>query len=147
MLGRSPITDFDGTLARLPVAWEALRIQLRVRRLADLWEREDAVRCWQVVRNAEVAAAREAVPIDAVGSRLQRADAFAILTSNAEDSVLEFLEHFPKLRSRCACVVGRETLGGPKDDFRIFRRGFDLCVAATAHARAEAAIEFVGNED
>ena len=41
MLGRAPIVDFDGTLARLDVDWDGLRRSLGLGSLDDLWRRVD----------------------------------------------------------------------------------------------------------
>jgi phosphoglycolate phosphatase-like HAD superfamily hydrolase len=126
--GRDLILDFDGTLARLDVAWDDLRRKLGVRRIDDLWgSARDPF--WAEVTAAEVAAARRAVPIPAVSHLLRATDRFAILTSNSAEAVGAFLERFPELQSRVAVVVGREALGGPKTEFDVFERGFRACLA------------------
>ena len=42
-------------------------------------------------------------------------------------------------------VVGRETMRGPKNNFDVFARGFTVCVEATAAARTESSIVYVGD--
>ena len=127
--GRAPILDFDGTIARLDVAWSELRARLGLGRIDEVWASRDERR-WDEVTAAEIEAARVARPGPAVGSLMRSLDSFAILTSNAERAVTVFLARFPALEQRVALVVGRETLGGPKTDFEVFARGFALCSVA-----------------
>jgi hypothetical protein len=147
MLGPAPVVDFDGTLARLELPWPKLRRAVDVSRSIDeLWSRRDAD-AWETVREAEMAAAAVAEPVMAVVLPLEHARAFAVLTSNSEDAVRAFLGHFEELDRRVAVVVGRETLAGPKRDFDVFSRGFARCVEATADARSDQPVEYVGNDD
>jgi FMN phosphatase YigB (HAD superfamily) len=127
--GHGLILDFDGTLARLEVDWEGLRLKLGVRSIDDLWA-GSRDRDWAVVTGAEVAAARHAVPVAAVSKLLGATERFAILTSNSSSAVAAYLERFPELKSRVAAVAGREELGGPKTEFEVFDRGFRTCLAA-----------------
>jgi phosphoglycolate phosphatase-like HAD superfamily hydrolase len=144
MLGPAPVVDFDGTVARLQVAWAALREATGVRRIEELWARDDAEH-WSAVTRAEEEAAAAAAPVDAVLRHLATADAVAVLTSNAETSVLAFLDRYPDLRRRVVMVVGRETLAGPKTDFEVFARGFRRCVDATAVPRGDGPVVYVGD--
>jgi phosphoglycolate phosphatase-like HAD superfamily hydrolase len=146
ILGPAPIVDFDGTLADLPVAWDELRTQLHVDRIAQLWQ-SDNPEAWAIIRRAEVEAALRATPFESVRAPLQHSATFAVLTSNSEDAVTNFLGRFPSLEARVAVVVGRETLAGPKRDYEVFKRGFDRCVTATASARADGVVVYVGNTD
>ena len=70
MLGRAPIVDFDGTLARLDVDWDGLRRRLGLGSLNDLWETRGSRRDgwmddagWRAVTAAEIDAARDAEPV------------------------------------------------------------------------------------
>jgi phosphoglycolate phosphatase-like HAD superfamily hydrolase len=144
ILGPAPIVDFDGTLACLPVAWDELRAQLGVDRIARLWQFANAD-AWRIVRDAEVEAARRAAPLEPVRAGLEEATTFAVLTSNSEDAVAHFLRRFAALESRLAVVVGRETLAGPKHDYEVFRRGFTRCADATAQARAGGTTVYAGD--
>jgi phosphoglycolate phosphatase-like HAD superfamily hydrolase len=144
ILGPAPIVDFDGTLARLDVSWDDLRVRLGVDRLSQLWAHEDPDQ-WSIVRAAEIEAAGNAMPFEPVRTGLECASAFAVLTSNSEDAVLHFLNRFPSLESHVAAIVGRETLAGPKHDYEIFERGFTRCVTATASARADEHVVYVGD--
>jgi beta-phosphoglucomutase-like phosphatase (HAD superfamily) len=146
ILGPAPIVDFDGTLARLDVAWDDLRARLGTDRIGQLWQSENPD-AWSIVRDAEIEAAIRATPCVPMRARLERSSAFAVLTSNSEDAVARFLERFGSLESRAAVVVGRETLRGPKDDYEIFSRGFIRCVTATATARADDDVVYVGDTD
>lgn len=144
MLGRAPIVDFDGTLARLDVDWDRLRRELGITRIGELWS-AGRPGAWEQVAAAEVAAAAEADAVVEVIDALDRAERFAVLSSNAESAIWRFLARFPHLEARAACVAGRETLGGPKDDFTVFARGFDACVRATSTARGHGAVEYIGD--
>jgi len=144
ILGPAPIIDFDGTLACLDVPWDGLRAELGVTRIADLWHSHASER-WAHVSHAEEQAARVAGAVPEMQSALTHTKSFAILSSNSESAVWRFLERFPDLGSRVRAVVGRETLGGPKEDFEVFARGFAMCAKATAPARSESSIIYVGD--
>lgn len=146
MLGPAPIVDFDGTLTRLPVTWDELRGRLRVERIGEIWTSLDADQ-WAVVRDAEVDAARRASPLEPIAHYLEQSMAFAILSSNSENAISVFLERFAGLESRTALVIGRESLSGPKDDYAVFARGFARCVEATAVARDDGVVVYVGDAD
>jgi phosphoglycolate phosphatase-like HAD superfamily hydrolase len=138
------VADFDGTLARLTVPWPALRDQLGVTRIDDLW-REGWPGRWDVVTAAEVRAARAAAPIDAVSRALGSATDIAILTSNDEAAVDAFLEGQPSLRAKVRMIVGRRTLAGPKTDFETFAAGYARCVAALMPADGD--LVYIGDAD
>jgi phosphoglycolate phosphatase-like HAD superfamily hydrolase len=144
MLGPAPVVDFDGTVARLEVAWAALREAAGVRRIDELWAR-GAPDAWADVTRAEEAAATVAAPVTAIITHLEAARAVAVLTSNAEASVAAFLARFPAVGRRVVAVVGRETLGGPKTDFDVYARGYQRCVDATASARGDGPVVYVGD--
>lgn len=144
MLGPAPVVDFDGTIARLEVAWAELRTVAGVQRIDELWAR-DTPNAWADVTTAEAAAASCAPPVASILSQLEAARAVAILTSNAESSVAVFLDRFPALSRRVVTVVGRETLAGPKTDFDVFTRGYETCVEATASARGDGPVVYVGD--
>jgi phosphoglycolate phosphatase-like HAD superfamily hydrolase len=146
ILGPAPIVDFDGTLACLDVSWDDLRARLDLDRIGQLWQSADPD-AWSLVRDAEVEAATRAAPFEPVRAGLERSSAFAVLTSNSEKAVARFLERFGSLESRAAVVVGRETLAGPKRDYQVFGRGFTRCVTATAAARADEDVVYVGDTD
>jgi phosphoglycolate phosphatase-like HAD superfamily hydrolase len=138
--------DFDGTVARLEVAWARLRDAAGVHRIDELWHRDDPDP-WVDVTRAEAEAAAAASPVDAVVRHLAAARAVAVLTSNAETSVAAFLDRFPDLRRRVVEVVGREKLAGPKTTFAVFERGYRRCVEATAEARGDGPVVYVGDMD
>jgi phosphoglycolate phosphatase-like HAD superfamily hydrolase len=146
MLGPAPVVDFDGTVARLEVAWARLRDAAGVHRIDELWHRDDPDP-WVDVTRAEAEAAAAASPVDAVVRHLAAARAVAVLTSNAETSVAAFLDRFPDLRRRVVAVVGRETLAGPKTTFEVFERGYRRCVEATAAVRGDGPVVYVGDMD
>jgi phosphoglycolate phosphatase-like HAD superfamily hydrolase len=142
-LGPAPIADFDGTIARLPVDWKALRRTLNVESITDLWALGSDR--WDRVTEAEAQAAARAEPVWPVFRRLAAASGFAVLTSNSERAVRNFFDRFPAERARVVHVVGRETLGGPKEDGDCFRRGFRACVDATQELRGDAPLVYVGD--
>jgi phosphoglycolate phosphatase-like HAD superfamily hydrolase len=144
MLGPAPVVDFDGTMARLDVAWSALRATAGVQRIDELWARADNG-VWSDVTRAETLAAQTAAPVEVLVPMLERTRAIAVLTSNAEASVRAFLDRFPELDHRVVHVVGRETLAGPKTDFEVFERGYHQCVDATAAWRGAAPVVYVGD--
>ena len=146
MLGRAPVIDFDGTLARLAVPWSSVRVAVDVDRIDDLWGRRDQ-RGWSVVRAAELEAASSAEPVTATFEALAHTVAFAVLTSNSEDAVQRFLARFPTLLSRAAIVVGRERLGGPKTSFEVFSRGFAACRRGTAASRGHEPLVYLGDSE
>jgi phosphoglycolate phosphatase-like HAD superfamily hydrolase len=138
-LGSAVVSDFDGTLAHLDIAWDALRETLSVARIEDLWADREMQR-WETVTRAEVDAARTALPVPFVMHALSSVAAIAVLTSNDERAVETFLDRWPDLRSKVRTVVGRRTLAGPKSDFEIFSVGYARCCAAiAAHDRARIA--------
>jgi phosphoglycolate phosphatase-like HAD superfamily hydrolase len=146
ILGPAPITDFDGTLARLDVPWENVRAAIGVARIGDLWS-DRAPGAWAPVSRAEEEAARVAEVVPEMQQALVHANSFAILSSNGETAVCRFLERFTDLSSRVQLIVGRETLAGPKTDFDVFARGFAACVEATAVARNRSRVVYVGDAD
>jgi phosphoglycolate phosphatase-like HAD superfamily hydrolase len=146
MFGPAPVLDFDGTLARLVIPWPSLRAELGLERIDDLWERPSATG-WATVEEAEVLAAASAEPVAAVLALCSSADAIAVLTSNSEHSVRRFLARFTRLDQKVRCVVGRETLAGPKSSFPVFARGFTACVTETAAVRGDGPVVYVGDMD
>jgi phosphoglycolate phosphatase-like HAD superfamily hydrolase len=145
ILGPAPIIDFDGTLARLDVAWVHLRAELDVAHIGELWHK-GTPESWELVTNAEERAARRAEVVPEMQLALADVTSVAILSSNAESAVWEFLGRFPDLRARVELVVGRESLRGPKDEFDVFARGFAICVEVIEAARRPASpVVYVGD--
>lgn len=145
ILGPAPIVDFDGTLALLVVPWQALRSELQVSRVEDLWRTENQG-AWDAVTAAEIQAAAAAEPVSALIEALETVRSFAVLTANSELAVTAFCGRFGELGERLGVVVGRETLVGPKRDFGVFRLGFEACVASTSVERGSAPIVYVGDD-
>jgi phosphoglycolate phosphatase-like HAD superfamily hydrolase len=144
-LGVAVVSDFDGTLARLDLAWPALRETLAVARIDDLWQDPDSPR-WDAVTRAEVEAARTAAPVPFVMHALSSVPAIAVLTSNDEAAVETFLDRWPDLRSRVRAVVGRRALGGPKTNFEIFSAGYATCLRAIG-AKDRSRIAYIGDSE
>jgi phosphoglycolate phosphatase-like HAD superfamily hydrolase len=128
-LGEAVVSDFDGTLAKLEIAWQSLRETLGIERIDDLWQDAD-LRRWDAVTSAEIEAAAGAEPVTSVIEALGSVSAIAVLTSNDEAAVETFLERWPELRARVRTIVGRRTLGGPKTDFEVFSSGYATCLDA-----------------
>ena len=144
MLGPAPIIDFDGTLARLEIDWAGLRAQLGISSINDLWSRDDPD--WEYVTATEVRASTQASIVTKTADALEHSPAFSILTANSERAVDEFLRRCPQLSSHVAVVVGRETLAGPKLDPDCFHRGFARCSDATAAARGDGDLVYLGDD-
>jgi len=142
-LGAAVVSDFDGTLAHLDIAWDALRETLSVARIEDLWA-DAGMQRWETVTRAEVDAARTAAPVPFVMHALRSVPSIAVLTSNDETAVETFLDRWPDLRSKVRTVVGRRTLAGPKTDFEIFSCGYARCRAAIA-SHDGAPIAYIGD--
>jgi hypothetical protein len=142
MLGLAPVLDFDGTLTHLGVDWVGLRQELGVDRIDDLWSRAGN---WNIVAEAEIAAASVAAAVAPVATILSAVRCFAVLTSNDARAVTRFVERFPALRDRLAIVVGREELGGPKTDFARFEVGMQQCLEATEQHRGGERAVYVGD--
>ena len=143
-LGAAVVSDFDGTIAKLAIPWEALRRTLAVERIQDLWKDPDAGR-WDVVARAEVEAAQTATPVPTVMQALDAVPAIAVLTNNDETAVAAFLDRWPELRARVRAVIGRRALGGPKTDFAVFSKGYARCVQAVAGSTGDAEVTYIGD--
>jgi len=138
------VSDFDGTLANLDIAWSVLRETLSVARIEELWKDPDMQR-WEAVAAAEIEAARTAAPVSFVVKALDSVPDIAVLTSNDEAAVEVFLERWPALASRVRTIVGRRALAGPKTEFEIFAAGYARCVRAIA-ADDGADITYLGDQ-
>lgn len=146
ILGPAPILDFDGTLAVLPVDWRELRGRLAVVSIEHLWLTEASTSSrWDLVTDAEVAAAALAQPVPATVQALDRVRTFSILSSNSERSIAVFLARFPALAGRKRLVVGRETVGGSKRDPDLFAVAFWACRDATAAERGTGPVVYLGD--
>jgi hypothetical protein len=143
--GRGLIADFDGTIAHLPVEWAYLRRSLGVGAISDLWEK-NSTQAWAAVTSAEVQAAAVARATPSVLGYLLARGRFAILTGNSERAVSAFLNRFASLRNQVVCIVGRETLQGPKSDFSVFTRGFAICVATLPLAKEGGPITYLADQ-
>jgi hypothetical protein len=141
-VGTALVSDFDGTLVALDIDWASLRRELEVSSILDLWQ--PAGPGWSRVTEAEVRASTSS-PIVPVGFRTALDfDAVAILTNNSEAAVAAFLARFPDLASRVVAVMGRESLGGPKNDQRVFSSGIDRLTAILGPTRS---FTYMGDQD
>jgi phosphoglycolate phosphatase-like HAD superfamily hydrolase len=135
------VSDFDGTLLHLAVDWDALRRELGVERISDLWQGRQAE--FERVASAERTAAEVSPLNDAAIAAVLREPAFSVLTDNSESAVMVLLRRHDGLRGRCRRVVGRETLGAPKRHPDAFERGLRLC--ADAHGVAATDVIYLGD--
>jgi phosphoglycolate phosphatase-like HAD superfamily hydrolase len=126
--GHALITDFDGTLADLPVDWRLLRSQHEVASILDLWE--GGLAAWQSVALAECVVAGNAPQVSPGHALALGALSCAILTNNSEFAVRRYLTRYPDLEEKVCAVIGRETLKGPKNDEACFIRGYRSCLEA-----------------
>jgi hypothetical protein len=117
------IIDFDGTLADLSGNWEGLRSSLGVRSLRDVWNFDDAIKfeMFQQIQNFEILGLPVLPRINLKICGIF--EKWSILTNNSEETVRVFLEScrpgfgFEEPRR----IIGREILGGSKEDFLIFQ--------------------------
>ncbi len=138
------VSDFDGTITRLDIDWQALRERLGVRSVRQLWDGADG---WSIVTEVETEAASRAAVRTAVVSLFDDEPALAVLTNNSEHAVAAFLERHPELCERVVAVVGRESLKAPKEDPEAFARGLRTCMAELAHTGAADELWYVGDQD
>lgn len=130
--GRALVTDFDGTLTELAVDWAAIRRDLGVSRIGELWQR--GIEAFAPLTAAEVDGARDGIDRAGTMAFARTFETFAVLTDNSELAVHAFLGRHPDLQRRCVCVAGRESLGGSKHQGSVFRRGAAACLEALAVA-------------
>jgi phosphoglycolate phosphatase-like HAD superfamily hydrolase len=145
--GRALIADFDGTLADLRVDWAALRRRLAVTSIQDLWARGPGA--WDEVTAAECAAAMDASLVPGGAELALAAPAVSVLTNNSEMAVRAFLDRHPDLDRRVCAVIGRESLGGPKNDRARFTAGFARGLHAIHERVASTTIDvcYLGDQD
>jgi hypothetical protein len=127
LLGRHPICDFDGTIAELAVQWSALRLRLGVDSIEHLWTLDDSARAWDLVTEAEIAAAAGSQFVASTVAELAMCDAFAVLTNNHEAAVHLVLARIPTLSGTPYVVLGRRALGGSKRRHEVFDIGYRWC--------------------
>ena len=144
ILGRAPIVDFDGTLARLDVPWDDVRQALGSGESANCGttthqanglssarrRRQRLAQPTSYLRWSELWRKPPRLPCSVPTAR-PRCGGFSIALTICE--------------SRADRVVGRETLAGPKTDFDVFARGFSACIEATAAVRDGAVVVYVGD--
>jgi phosphoglycolate phosphatase-like HAD superfamily hydrolase len=135
------IFDFDQTLTKLDVNWELLRAELQVDSLSNLWETNPDR--WEVVASREIDAALVS-PINHLVYRLWEKSSFvAVLSNNSERAIRAFLERLDHAHQWL--VVGRETLGGPKQTPRIFREGVRKILEASGFCEED--FTYIGDEE
>lgn len=118
------ICDFDGTLAFLDLDWDALRADLGVARLGELWSRPATA--WEPVTQAEMHAADRAAP--RFGAlELVADEPLVIISANSERAIARFLARGWPLDVRL--VIGRETLAGHKFDPARFAAAVERALA------------------
>ncbi len=141
--GRVLITDFDGTLVRLAVDWDDVRTRAGVRRIGEVWF-SAGHEAFEIVAAAEREGALRGEDIAEAIEFAGGFDRFAVLSGNSRSAVEVFFDRNPLLRERCAAVVGRETLPGPKHEFEHFRRAVDVCLQSLG-VGAAAGVSYLGD--
>ena len=148
MLGPAPVVDFDQTLARLELPWPKLRRAVGVTESIDeLWSRPDSGG-WDIVTEAEVAAASLAEPVMEVLLPLEDALAVAILTSNSRSCGPRVPG--PVRAARSSRQRGRRARDPRRAEARLRRRsrvGSRCCVDASSAARGDEPVVYVGDAD
>lgn len=133
--GRALVTDFDGTLTELAVDWAAIRRDLGISRIGELWRR--GIEAFAPLTAAEVDGARDGIDRGGAMAFARTFETFAVLTDNSELAVQAFFERNPELQRRCVCVAGRESLAGTKHRRSVFRRGAAACLEALGVATGD----------
>jgi phosphoglycolate phosphatase-like HAD superfamily hydrolase len=146
-LGRVPIVDFDGTMAYLPIDWAALRRQLGVGSINELWTGADGGAGWATVTAAELAATTHARPIAITLEALAAASGFVVVTDNDESVVSTFLARYPWLAAKVLAVLGRRYHGGPKRDPEVFARAFRMASELIRRTGSDQPIVYCGDQD
>jgi phosphoglycolate phosphatase-like HAD superfamily hydrolase len=124
------IFDFDGTLTNLTVDWDFVKKELSVARISDLWILEEPMRqqAFEIVSAHERQATENKLILDR--NKLESISCFSILTNNSEKTVKYFFDLINldmRFRQINPCsIIGRETLGGPKENEDKFRNGINL---------------------
>jgi phosphoglycolate phosphatase-like HAD superfamily hydrolase len=141
-MGKNLILDFDGTLTHLSVDWSSLRNIIGLERLSDYFKlpklEQDYV--LETISKTEYAGLVNGSLIDI--SILEKCESWSVLTNNCEETVWSFIER-ERISKKPIMVLGRESLGGPKEDFTVFTRAIELITAI--YQRHEAL--YVGDSD
>jgi hypothetical protein len=118
-MGNSLIFDFDGTLTQLSVNWQALRNALGLEKLSDYWSLsvDEQSSASVEISRAELLGLTNKPLIDL--KILQNCRSWSVITNNCESTVLAFLER-ESIANKPSMILGRESLKGPKEDFKIF---------------------------
>ncbi|MBD35942.1 MAG: hypothetical protein CL512_04160 [Actinobacteria bacterium] len=141
------ISDFDETILKLDIDWNALREKLKVNKISDLWQNSNSEKSWLLIQEVELAAARTGKFLSHTVDLLESANSFAILTNNSESAVKAALSRSSRLNERCSIIVGRETLEGPKQDQERFAKGFSKCLESLSLNKKNSSIYYLGDQD
>lgn len=118
------VLDFDGTLVNLQIDWSALRGQLGLASIQQIWSMPERLRKRHIVQiSAAEAYAAKVATIDWSRLVLLCRSPYLVFTNNSEISVHVFLQRIVEERSSFpvpVAVVGRESLNGSKLDFSSF---------------------------
>jgi len=137
------IADFDGTIARLPVDWQALREAFHVSSIEEVLETFDQSE-WDRLKRAEVAAAEVAEPMMKTVSFLNESEGYVILTNNDVAAVTNFLTRFASSLARPRRIIDRNVLGGSKKNFEKFSAAVLQC-SDSLDARKSEEVTYLGD--
>lgn len=144
------IFDFDGTLTNLLVEWSTVKKELSIKRISDLWILKEPMRqnAFDIVSAYECQGTENRLNLDR--TLLESISCFSVLTNNSEKTVKYFFELINsdmKFRQiNPFSIVGRETLGGPKENEDIFRNGIELIFNQMAISDFSECL-YVGDQD
>jgi len=141
------ISDFDETILKLDIAWNEWRKKLKVKKISDLWDQPNSQELWQLLLEAEVQAADRGDFIPHTIDFLEKTQAFAVLTNNGEPAVERALSRIPQLKEKCLIIIGRETLGGPKQERKNFAAGFNKCLDVLPLSKKDSRVYYLGDQD
>ncbi len=124
------IFDFDGTLTNLNVDWIALKREISITRISEVWnfQRTQKSKALSIISDFELKGTKNKLNFDR--KKFERFSQFAVMTNNSEKTVDFFFEmlnldyNWPRLNP--TLVVGRETLQGPKEIETLFQSGIQL---------------------
>ena len=126
VFGGPIIIDLDGTLIDLNVDWGQLRKVLGVTSITELWRFSDQS-IWSKVSDAELNAAKTSRLNDELIALIGSSSQVAVFSNNSNCAIEETLRRIGEITKNWL-IVGREFLGGAKEDFTIFSRGIEWTV-------------------
>ena len=132
------ISDFDQTLINLEINWNSFRNEYDLNRVADIWKmgKQRQQKALKALCQLEIQAAGKS-DIHSCCKSILSNKLIGVLTNNSETAVNLLFEKLSReldVDLTGTKVVGRETLGGPKENKQLFSQGIHLILS---HAKLE----------